>query len=119
MLIKVVGVCGSGKSTLVGRLRERGFEAKQVSQEHSYVPDLWARFGKGPAVLVYLDASLETVQKRLGKKSFTRWMLEEQRTRLAHAREHADILVDTDDLTPDEVADEVVRQLDALLASRG
>jgi deoxyadenosine/deoxycytidine kinase len=111
MLIKVVGVCGSGKSTLVKRLRALGFEARQVSQEHSYVPDLWSRFGREPSVLVYLEASLETVQRRLNKKSFTRWMYEEQKERLAHARSHADIVVQTDGLTPDEVAAEVVREL--------
>src|SRR4051794_16055791 len=54
--IVVVGVCSSGKSTLVHTLQEKGIQAHAVSQEHSYVPHLWQR--TNPDVLIYLDASL-------------------------------------------------------------
>ena len=99
---------------MVERLRARGFDARQISQEHSYVPDLWLRFGEEPSILVYLEASLGTVRDRLGKSGFTPWMFREQEARLAHAREHADIVVRTDGLTPEEVADEVVRRITEL-----
>src|SRR6476660_778659 len=39
--VVVVGVCSSGKSTLVGRLKTAGYDAHACSQEHSYVPHLW------------------------------------------------------------------------------
>ena len=42
-LIAIVGVCASGKSTLAKALRERGYNARQVLQEHSYVPYMWQR----------------------------------------------------------------------------
>src|SRR5207248_628641 len=51
--VVVVGVCSSGKSTLVSALCDRGYHASAVSQEHSYVPHLWQR--SNPDVLIYLD----------------------------------------------------------------
>ena len=57
-VIKVVGVSAGGKSTLVRLLRERGYDARAVSQEHSEVPTLWKQF-EPPRVLIYLDTTLE------------------------------------------------------------
>ncbi len=101
-VIHIVGVCGSGKSTLARRLTERGFNARQISQEHSGVPDLW-RWKRVPDVLIFLDASGDTVRQRYPKLNMTEAYLQEERARLAHARAHADCYINTDGLTPDQV----------------
>jgi GTPase SAR1 family protein len=99
--IAVVGPCASGKTLLVNGLRQRGYRARQVLQEHSYVPAMWQRI-TNPDVLIYLDVSLDATRRRrtidYGEKYY-----QEQRRRLAHARQHADLLLRTDDLTPDEI----------------
>lgn len=101
-LIAVVGVCASGKSTLVAGLRAHGFNARQVLQEHSYVPYMWQRI-TNPDLLIYLDCSIETTRARRHDREFEAWILEEERRRLQHAREHCHLYIPTDSLTPDEI----------------
>jgi len=108
--IAVVGACASGKTLLVDALRQRGYRARQVLQEHSYVPSMWQRI-TNPDVLIYLDVSLEGIKRRR-KIDYGEKYLQEQRRRLAHAREHADLLLHTDDLTPDEILARVVSFLE-------
>jgi hypothetical protein len=103
--IVVVGVCSSGKSTLVQALREKGYSARAVSQEHSYVPYLWQR--SEPDVLVCLDASVHTIRDR-GRTRWRQSLLDEEHRRLQHAREHCDIYIPTDGLAPEDVASRVV-----------
>ncbi|MGA7731800.1 MAG: hypothetical protein WCD37_11085 [Chloroflexia bacterium] len=103
--IVVVGVCSSGKSTLVRALRERGYNARSVSQEHSYVSRLWQR--SQPDVLVYLDASLRTIRGR-GRRRWVQSLLDEEYARLGHAREHSDLYIPTDGLAPEDVASRVL-----------
>jgi hypothetical protein len=110
--VGVVGVCGSGKSTLVAALKARGLAARQIDQEHSYVPDLWRRFDL-PDVLVYLDAGDATVAGRIGPLLYS-GLLPAQRERLAHARAHAHVYVQTDDKNPGEVLDTVLAAIDRL-----
>ena len=111
--IKIVGVCGSGKSELAGRLQALGYHAHQVSQEHSGVPDLWRR--RNPAdALVYLDASGDTARNRYPHLNLHDAYLDRERQRLSHARAHADCYVLTDDLDPDEVLIRVLNCLQAL-----
>lgn len=101
-LIKVVGISAGGKSTLVKRLREAGYNAQPVSQEHSSVPDLWTQFDK-PDLLFYVDISLE--EQRIRRPDVT-WSEENRQNevdRLAHAHEHADLLINTTGSTPEEV----------------
>ncbi len=98
--IAIVGVCGSGKTTLERKLRELGFQAFSVAQEHSYVRELWR--AKEPDIVVYLDANLSTIRRR-GHTTFTRLLLEEERKRLAWARQKADLYIKTDQLTREEV----------------
>ena len=102
MRVAVVGACAVGKSTLVSALRQAGYEARHVAQEHSYVPAMWQRFSR-PDVLVYLDANHETIKVRRPTFRFSPADLAEQNRRLAHAREHCDLYVDTNDLAPAEV----------------
>ena len=99
--IAVVGPCASGKSTLAAALRAAGYEARQPAQEHSYVPDMWQRL-VDPDVLIYLDISYEALLARrpfFGDQAY----LEQEKARLAHAREHADIVIDTSEMTAEGV----------------
>jgi GTPase SAR1 family protein len=101
MEIVVVGPCGSGKSTLVTALTQHGYTARAVAQEHSAVPTLW-QHGGTPAVLVYLEAERGTISRRRGA-DFPAWLLRQQRRRLASARVHADLVIQTDQATPGQV----------------
>ncbi len=104
--IGVVGVCASGKTTLTAQLKARGYEARHIAQEHSYVKDMWKRI-TNPDVLIYLDVSYPVTLKR---RTFD-WReqdYQEQVARLAHARQHADLVIDTDPLTPNEVLGRVL-----------
>jgi deoxyadenosine/deoxycytidine kinase len=101
-LIAVVGVCASGKSTLVRGLQARGWNARHVVQEHSYVPDMWQRITQ-PDLLICLDASLEIIRQRRRDPEMPAWLIDEERHRLRHAREFCALYVQTDMLTPDQV----------------
>ena len=116
MRIALAGPCGSGKSALAERLRQAGYEASPVAQEHSYVPDMWQRVAR-PDVLIYLDASLETIRQRLGCSWEERW-LDLQRQRLCHARERCDLYLPTDGKTLDQLTEEVLRFLAGLQGRR-
>lgn len=110
LVIAVVGPCASGKSTLVPALRARGFSAREVAQEHSYVCTMWQRIRR-PDLLIHLDVSHEiAIRRRSSETDPARWR--ELKHRLSHARRHADLRVDTDDLTPDEVLEIVLSFLD-------
>ncbi|HEX7101988.1 MAG TPA: AAA family ATPase [Nitrolancea sp.] len=111
MRVAVVGPCSSGKSTIVDRLREHGFDAYAVSQEHSIIRRLWDH--QQPDSLVYLHIDYETVQRRRGA-AWPRWIYDAQIERLHDAREHATIVLDTGRINVDET---VARIIDALCAS--
>jgi len=116
-LIKIVGPCAAGKTTLTNRLRALGYNARQIAQEHSGVPDMWRRIHP-PDVLIYLDAGDETILQRRPKEGLD-VLLPRQRRRLAHARAHADLVVVTDNLTPAEVLARVLRFLEERGIPRG
>ena len=112
-LVGVVGPCGAGKSTLVAGLENRGYSCRHIAQEHSYVQTMWQKIAK-PDILIYLEASfpISTSRRKL------KWLEtdhREQLRRLTHARQHAHLIVNTDDLTPEEV---LQKALDFLQASR-
>jgi deoxyadenosine/deoxycytidine kinase len=108
-LIGIVGPCGSGKSTLASRLASHGVRCRAIAQEHSYVPAMWQRITK-PDLLVFLDASYETCTRRR-QLTWEAREYEEQLRRLDHASTHADLHVETDRLTPDEVVQVVLEGL--------
>jgi len=99
--IAVVGTCASGKSTIVAALRERGHDAYSVAQEHSAIPRLWEHLA--PEHLVCLSVRLETVRLRRGDEGWPEWIYRVQLERLASAMTHADVIVDTDDRSVDDV----------------
>ncbi len=112
MEVVVVGPCGAGKSTLVEALTAQGYTARAVAQEHSAIPDLW-RHGGRPAALIMLGARRSTIARRRGG-DFPAWLLRQQWERLASARAHADLLLPTDEATPEEVAGKVVEYLQSV-----
>ncbi len=93
-VIKVVGVSAAGKSTLVAGLRAAGFDARPVSQEHSNVPTLWRRFD-AHKVLIYLDVTLEAQRERRADVSWDAAARATEVARLADARAHADLAINT------------------------
>ena len=112
LLIGIVGPCGAGKSTLIQGLEARGYRCRHIAQEHSYVPHMWQRI-TNPDLLIYLHASFAvcTARRRLT------WLesdYSEQLRRLQHARQHADLIIDTDHQTPAQVLEMAV----LFLASR-
>lgn len=100
-LVGVVGPCGSGKSTLVQGLEAEGFRCRHIAQEHSYVPYMWQRL-TAPDLLIFLGASFAvcTARRRL---NWSEADYLEQLRRLAHARTHADLIIETDALSPEAV----------------
>jgi len=110
-LIGIVGPCGAGKSTLIERLDELGYTTRHIAQEHSYVRTMWQRI-TNPDVLIFLQVSFAVSQERRPMN----WNVaeyEEQQRRLSHALEHADLVLDTDQLSIQEVLERVVNFLQA------
>jgi len=96
----VVGPCASGKTTLVGKLRDSGVNAFNVAQEHSGVKKLWQK--KCPDILIMLDASMAAIRQRRNVP-WGEERLMAQHERLVDARANADLYLYTDNLTADEV----------------
>jgi cytidylate kinase len=106
LLIGIVGPCTSGKSTLIARLISLGYRTRHIAQEHSYVKDMWQRL-TNPDILIFLDVSYSTsCLRRTLDWSEADW--QEQQRRLSHAREHADLYLDTDGLSADDVLRKVL-----------
>ena len=106
----VVGPCAAGKTTLVAGLRKRGYEARHIAQEHSYVPDMWKRL-TNPDSLIYLHVSYPLTLTRREMD----WTEEEYQTqlhRLRHAREQANLFINTDSIDPDEVLQRVLAYIE-------
>jgi deoxyadenosine/deoxycytidine kinase len=101
LLIGVVGPCGSGKSTLITGLNQHGYTCRHIAQEHSYAPAMWQIISK-PDLLIYLHASFQISTARR-KLNWVESDHAEQLRRLSHAREHANIIINTDDLTPSQI----------------
>ncbi|HHV79841.1 MAG TPA: hypothetical protein GXX40_09595 [Firmicutes bacterium] len=105
MRIEIVGVCASGKSTLILLLTQLGYAAYGVAQEHSCVPWLWLL--SKPDILVVLDCEYATARQRRA----IAWgpeRLRAERERLAHALGHCDLYIRTDKMSPEDVVRAVV-----------
>jgi thymidylate kinase len=110
VLIAVVGPCAAGKSTLIAGLAPFGYNLRHVAQEHSYAPAMWQRITK-PDILIYLDVSYETSLKRRNLSWSEKEYLEEVH-RLRHARQHADLFIDTNPLSSQQVLAQVITFLE-------
>ena len=114
--IKIVGPCKSGKSSLARSLRDLGFRARSCSQEHSAGPTTWHRIAPAD-LLVYLDVSLEAMRSREYRSDWSEDLLAQQHRRLAHALDHCDLYVATEDLDRQQVLARVVAFLQAAEAN--
>jgi deoxyadenosine/deoxycytidine kinase len=106
--IVVVGHCASGKTTLVARLQEHGFDAHVCGQEHSAVRDLWRRMN--PDVLLALDVDLDTIRNRRSPRWSEQIFLAQQ-DRLRAAFAAADLVINTAEHDEDDVVDIVTSWL--------
>jgi gluconate kinase len=104
--IAVVGTCASGKSSVVAELRQRGYDAYSVAQEHSAISRLWAHLS--PDRVVYLEVELQTLRRRRDDMAWPEWIYHLQIERLESARQHADIVLATDELTVSEIVDTIL-----------
>lgn len=103
----VVGPCTAGKSTLIRSLNGKfALELRHKAQEHSYVQTMWQKINP-PTWLVFLDVSYPVTNRRNERLNWSLEEYEEQQRRLAHARAHADFYLLTDELTPEEVVEQV------------
>jgi deoxyadenosine/deoxycytidine kinase len=109
-LIGIVGVCASGKSTLIEGLSTRGYRVRHIAQEHSYVKDMWRRI-TNPDILIFLDTSFEKACHRR-KMDWTYEDYLEQQHRVSHARENADFYLDTTLLSAESVLTQVLTYLE-------
>ena len=109
MRIAIVGPCAAGKTTLQNNLVRLGYDAHAVAQEHSEVQAMWQQIAHSD-ILVYLDASLETIQRRLNV-DWEQEYLDRMNRRLTHARVHAHFYLDTNQSTPAQVCERVVEFL--------
>ncbi len=108
--VVVVGFCASGKSSVVEALRARGVDAHAVAQEHSGVEDLWNH--PEPDIVLFLDVLLEDIRKRRENPDWPEWIFELQRARLASARERANLVGNSSELTISEIVLGVLELLD-------
>ena len=109
VLIGIVGPCGAGKSTLANNLIREGYSVRHIAQEHSYVPSMWQHI-TSPDLLIYLDVSYEnTIVRR--SLDWTEGEYLEQLKRLQHARQHADLYLDTNSLDQNGVLQAVLAWL--------
>ena len=108
--IGVVGPCGAGKSTLIASLKKHGYDVKHIAQEHSYVAYMWRRI-TNPDILIFLDVSYELSTRRR-RLNWTEAEYAEEHYRLRDARQHADLYIDTNNLTPQQVLQRALAFLD-------
>jgi hypothetical protein len=106
LTIGIVGPCKSGKTTLKRKLVAYGLNVRHIAQEHSFVQDMWKQL-VNPDVLVYLAVSYETTLFR-SSLGWNEADYQEQLRRLSHAKDHADLIIETDKFTPDQISKQVL-----------
>lgn len=100
-VIAVVGPCAAGKTTLISGLRDRGYLVRHIAQEHSYVPQMWELL-VNPDYLIYLDVTYQ-VSKERTDSTWQETIFNKQVNRLRHARDHADLIINTNQISPEQV----------------
>lgn len=109
LLIGVVGNCVSGKTTLVQGLKQKGYQAVNIPQEHSVTPRFWRKFNAD--FLVCLSCTLATAQARR-KIPWGQIRLNQQAAILADAKAHCQLYLPTDDYTVEQVLELVTKAVD-------
>jgi deoxyadenosine/deoxycytidine kinase len=112
--VAVVGPCASGKTTLVRNLREHGYDAFVVAQEHSAIPALWAR--QHPDVLIALHADLSTIRQRRGA-GWSEDIYAAQIQRLSDAYNSADLRIDTTEVPEQSAVEQSLTLLQSAVPS--
>lgn len=110
LVIGLVGPCKSGKTLLKRGLVDQGFVVKHIAQEHSYVKEMWKKIAN-PDVLIYLQASYPTTLRR-STLTWSQAEYDQQIIRLEHAFQNADLIIDTDNRTPEEVLGKALAYLE-------
>lgn len=82
---------------------------RHIAQEHSYVKNMWKRL-TNPDILIFLDVSFEMTLKRR-KLNWNIQEYQEQHNRLSNAREYANLYIQTDELSAEEVHSVVINFL--------
>jgi hypothetical protein len=111
-IVGLVGPCKSGKTVLKRGLIPHGFQVRHIAQEHSFAKEMWRKIAN-PDVLIYLNVSYPVTLER-SSLNWTEGNYQEQLRRLSHAREHADLIIETDDKTPEEILNIVLKFLKSL-----
>ena len=111
-IIGIVGVCASGKSTLINGLSRLGYSCRHIAQEHSYVQNMWKRV-TNPDILIYLETSYSSTIRRKNL-NWTENEYNEQIQRLSNAKAEAQIIINTDLFTPEKLIEYTVEQLSLL-----
>ncbi|HEY62927.1 MAG TPA: hypothetical protein G4N95_09790 [Anaerolineae bacterium] len=111
-IIGLVGPCGAGKSTLQANLTVLGYQSRHIAQEHSFAPDMWRR-QTNPDFLIFLDVSYKIILQRKNF-NFSLEEYKEQKRRLQHAYNHANLVINTDKLTPLEVLNKTLQFLNSV-----
>lgn len=108
--IGLVGPCAAGKTTIANLLKNNGFRnVRQIAQEHSFVQNMWKKISN-PDILIFLDVTYDNSFKRRPQN----WTIKDynnQVQRLTNARENADLYVDTNNLTINQVFDLILEYL--------
>jgi len=113
--IGVAGNCVAGKSTLVNALIAKGYNAVNIAQEHSVSKRFWMRLK--PDFIVYLSCNLDTARQRR-KIGWGQERLTEQWAILSDVKANADIILETDQMTKEEVLAKVEQALSNLPKER-
>lgn len=85
---------------------------RHIAQEHSYVQAMWQKITR-PDILIFLNASY-TVTCARRRLDWTEADYAEQQRRLTHARAHAQLVIETDSLSPQQVLEKVLAFLRSL-----
>ena len=113
-LIGIVGVCASGKTSCIARLTAMGHHCRHIAQEHSYVQTMWKQL-TDPDLLVYLEVSYQQTLIRRNL-NWTEAEYNEQLNRLENARKNADIRINTDELSVNEICEIINKKIGELFS---